>query len=105
MDYMVLDSAGNAVSAFDNLTAARAAMRAIVDREPDAAHELMLVQYDAEGHAVGEAHLAEDFVDVPLETGFLAWTGPGTVQPADAQAGYRYAPGIGGSSGAYLVTV
>jgi hypothetical protein len=61
MDYMILDSAGNAVASFDNDATARATMHAIVAIEPEAADHLVLLAYDDEGMPVGEART---FVDV-----------------------------------------
>ena len=55
MKYMILDSRGNAVDAFSTQVAARATLRAIVAEEPDAADELVLLAYNAEGRPVGEA--------------------------------------------------
>ena len=68
MEYMILDGAGNAICAFDNLAAARATLQAIVDREPAASEELTLVEYDAQGHASG-AHVAADFKGVAINAG------------------------------------
>ena len=96
MEYMILDGAGNAICAFDNLAAARATLQAIVDREPAASEELTLVEYDAQGHASG-AHVAADFEGVAIDAGWLVWRVAGTLQPASApEESDRYAPGGGG---------
>jgi hypothetical protein len=62
MEYMILDSAGNAVASFDDETTARATLYAIVEVEPEAADHLVLLTYDDDGMPVGDA---KTYVDVP----------------------------------------
>jgi hypothetical protein len=62
MEYVILDSAGNAVASFHDDATARATLYAIVEVEPDAADHLVLLAYDDEGMPVGEAKM---YVDVP----------------------------------------
>jgi hypothetical protein len=62
MEYMILDSAGNAVASFEDEAAARATLYAIVEVEPDAADHLVLLAYDDDGMPVGDA---KTYVDVP----------------------------------------
>lgn len=60
MDYMILDSRGDAVATFDDETAARATLRAIAQSEPDVASDLVMIAYDDDGMPVGEAVTAAD---------------------------------------------
>jgi hypothetical protein len=60
MDYMILDSAGNALAAFEDELTARATLHAIVALEPDAAEHIVLLAYDEQGMPVGEALSVED---------------------------------------------
>jgi hypothetical protein len=66
MDYLILDSAGNAVASFEDEVAARATIHAIVAVEPEAAQHLALLAYDEDGQPVGEAVSAMD-VPPPFE--------------------------------------
>jgi hypothetical protein len=54
MTYSIFDSTGNLVDAFEERDAAIAALRAIVQAEPDAADEVFIVAQDDEGNMVGE---------------------------------------------------
>ena len=54
MTYSIFDSTGNLVDAFEARDAAIAALRAIVQAEPDAADEVFMVAQDDEGNMVGE---------------------------------------------------
>lgn len=54
MTYSIFDSTGNLVDAFEERDAAIAALRAIVQAEPDAADEVFMVAQDDEGNMVGE---------------------------------------------------
>jgi hypothetical protein len=60
MDYMILDSAGNALASFDDELEARATLHSIVAVDPDAADEVVLLAYNDEGIPVGEALAAFD---------------------------------------------
>jgi hypothetical protein len=60
MDYMILDSRGDAVAAFDDETAARATLRAIAQVEPDGARDLVMLAYDDAGVTVGDALTVDD---------------------------------------------
>lgn len=62
VDYLILDSAGNAVACFEDEVKARATVHAIVAVEPEAADSLVLLAYDEDGLPVGNAVRA---VDVP----------------------------------------
>jgi hypothetical protein len=55
MDYMILDSAGNALASFNDETTARATLHAIAAVEPEAAEHVVLLAYDDEGMPIGEA--------------------------------------------------
>lgn len=54
MTYSIFDSTGNLVDAFDRRDAAIAALKAIVQAEPDAADEVFMVAQDDEGKMVGD---------------------------------------------------
>ena len=60
MEYMILDSAGNALASFEDEASARATLHAMAMVEPDAADEIALLAYDEEGMPVGEALFAWD---------------------------------------------
>lgn len=60
MEYMILDSAGNALASFEDEATARATLHAMVMVEPDAADETVLLAYDDGGMPVGEALFAWD---------------------------------------------
>lgn len=62
MEYMILDTAGNAVASSDDETTARATLHAIVAVEPEAAEYLVLLAYDDDGQPLGDA---KTFFDVP----------------------------------------
>lgn len=55
MDYMILDTAGNALAAFDDEISARAAIHTIVALQRDAAEHVVLLAYDDDGLPVGDA--------------------------------------------------
>ena len=55
MDYMILDSTGNALASFDDELTARATLHAIVAVEPDAAEHVVLLAYDDQGMPAGDA--------------------------------------------------
>jgi hypothetical protein len=55
MDYMILDSTGNALASFQDEWTARATMHAMVKVEPEAADHIVLLGYDDSGMPVGEA--------------------------------------------------
>jgi hypothetical protein len=63
MQYMILDSFGNALASFDDDATARATLHAMVAVEPDSAEHVVLLDYDDEGMPVGEA---KTVFDVPL---------------------------------------
>jgi hypothetical protein len=60
MDYMILDSAGNALASFEDELDARATLHAIVAVEPEAAEHVVLLAYNDEGMPVGDAMSAFD---------------------------------------------
>jgi hypothetical protein len=55
MDYMILDSAGNALAAFDDELTARATLHAMAAVDPESAEHVALLTYDDSGMPVGEA--------------------------------------------------
>jgi hypothetical protein len=55
MDYMILDSAGNALASFEDELTARATLHAIAAVDPDAAEHVALLAYDDAGMPVGDA--------------------------------------------------
>lgn len=63
MDYMILDTAGNALASFDDEVAAHATIHAMVAVEPEAAEHVVLLAYSDDGMPVGEAL---SVWDVPL---------------------------------------
>ena len=69
MTYMILDSSGNAINAYDDIVAARAALRAIVADDEGTADHVMLLAYDDGGNPVGEAVTV---ADLPTQTASLA---------------------------------
>ena len=60
MTHMILDSSGNAINSFYDEVAARAALRAIVERDPAAAEDVLLISYGDDGDPVGEAVMVSD---------------------------------------------
>ncbi len=62
MEYMILDSGGNALASFTDETTARATLHAIVRVDPDAADYVVLLAYGDDGMPVGDAMGA---IDVP----------------------------------------
>lgn len=60
MDYMILDSDGNALASFTDEVTARATLQAIALVEPAAANHTALLTYDEDGMPVGEALFAWD---------------------------------------------
>jgi|GEM_PF-1335225 len=71
MTHMLFDSNGNAINSYDDETAARAALRAIVQRDPAVAEHVLLISYDEDGDPVGEAVLA---ADLPPSSMSLRWS-------------------------------
>jgi hypothetical protein len=65
MTYMIFDSTGNAVAAFDGEVEAHAALRSIVDGEPEVADDLLLMMYDDAGSQIGDAVM---YSDLPTST-------------------------------------
>lgn len=55
MQYMILDSAGNALDSFDDELTAHATLHSMIRFEPDAADDVFLLAYDDDGMPVGEA--------------------------------------------------
>ena len=55
MTYAIFDSTGNLVDAFDDRDAAVAALLKIVHDEPEAADDVALLTFDADGQPVGDA--------------------------------------------------
>lgn len=54
MDFMILDSAGNAVEAFATEHEAVSALAAMAENEPKVAQHLAVLAFDDAGEAVGE---------------------------------------------------
>jgi hypothetical protein len=55
MDYMILDSAGNALASFEDELTARATLHAIAAVDPEAREQVVLLAYDDDGMPVGDA--------------------------------------------------
>lgn len=62
MNYMILDSAGNAVEAFDTEREARAALIAFVREDAEAGQHLAILAFDEEGEAFGEPVTVGDLI-------------------------------------------
>lgn len=60
MYYVLVDSEGNRVDAFQEEQAAHEALRAMVDEEPDAADDVLLLAYRDDGGREGEALMFSD---------------------------------------------
>lgn len=60
MTYMILDSSGNAIASYTDAVSARAALRSIVEQEPEAADHVLLIAYNEQGEPVGEAMMVSD---------------------------------------------
>ena len=60
MDYMLVDSYGNAVDAFTDRRAAEIALVGLVEEDHAAAHEVALLSFDGRGVVVGEPLVAAD---------------------------------------------
>jgi hypothetical protein len=60
MYYVMFDSTGNLVEAFDTEEEARAALDRIVHEDPEAADHVAILTYDAGGDPVGEAITVAD---------------------------------------------
>lgn len=60
MDYMLVDTTGNALDAFSDRTAAEKALLALVADDRAAASEVTLLAFDRRGVVVGEAIVAAD---------------------------------------------
>jgi hypothetical protein len=54
MDFMILDSAGNAVEAFESERDAIKALLGIADEDRRAAQHLAILAFDSDGDAIGE---------------------------------------------------
>lgn len=95
MNFMILDSNGNALDAFESYWAARDELRTMALDDPQAARDLALLAFDDDGLAVGEAVVAADVApDVVshveiVSAGwhkvsghtFSAWTESGSTDP------------------------
>ena len=77
MDFMIFDSAGNAVEAFgrDQVAAAKALV-AMVREDPDASRHLAILAFDEHGEAVGEPVTIADILPEMASTVMLvgAWS-------------------------------
>jgi hypothetical protein len=82
MDYVILDSAGNALASFTDELTARATIHAMVRVEPDAADHLALLGYDDTGMPVGIAKCVAD-VEPPVT---ISTALEGLLQPLTAAA-------------------
>lgn len=67
MDYMILDSAGNALASFQDEETAHATLYAMSQVEPLAAEDVALIAYGDDGLPVGEAMF---IADAPLPVTF-----------------------------------
>lgn len=71
MEFMILDSAGNAVASYEDDLTARAVLHATVAVEPEAADHLVLLAYDDDGMPVGDALTVFD-----VQPGFVVEPSP-----------------------------
>jgi hypothetical protein len=53
MHYVLLSSTGNMFDSYEEESIARAALRRIVDAEPEAVEDVALMIYGEDGHSVG----------------------------------------------------
>jgi hypothetical protein len=60
MDYMLVDSSGNALDGFSDRDRAEAAFRQLLTEDPQAAYDVVLLTYDRRGVVVGEPVVAAD---------------------------------------------
>ena len=60
MTFVILATTGNLIDSFDQEAEARAALEAIVEADPDAAGEVAIIEYDADGMPVGDAVAGSD---------------------------------------------
>lgn len=60
MHYMVMDTGGNAISAFESGADAMLGFEQIVREHPDSAPHIALLAFDEDGEAVGDALVAAD---------------------------------------------
>jgi hypothetical protein len=72
MDYMIMDSAGNAVEAFQSDAAAIAALVSIARSDAGAARHLAVIAFDEHGDAIGEPLTVADVVPEAATTVVLA---------------------------------
>lgn len=59
MHYVLLSSTGNMIDSFQEESAARAALQRIVDAEPEAAEDIVLMTYGDDGLPTGDPELAK----------------------------------------------
>jgi hypothetical protein len=59
MHYVLLSSTGNMIDSFDEEQVALAALRRIVEAEPEAAQEIALMTYGDDGQPTGDPRFAE----------------------------------------------
>jgi hypothetical protein len=60
MDFMLMDTSGNAIDSYPRARDAEAALIALVDQDPSAAEEVALIAFDRRGVAVGEPVVVAD---------------------------------------------
>src|SRR5690349_20590223 len=60
MDYMLFDSAGNAIDAFTDEADAHAALRDVLRQEPGTMRDVALLIFDDDGDAVGDVRVAAE---------------------------------------------
>jgi hypothetical protein len=87
MYFGIFDSAGNALSWYDDEQAARAGLDRMVEGVPDAAENLVIFQFDDQGDPVGDAILPPRTKVVIEES---QWLRPGQREkdaPAAARSG------------------
>jgi hypothetical protein len=77
MDFMLLDSSGNAVDAFDTDAAAVHAFVALINHDPALARNIALIAFDDDGIAVGDPLIAADLMPDAVITAMVdgaSWT-------------------------------
>jgi len=65
--FVIFDNTANLVASYDDLDEARARLHEIAEQDPDAADEYALLEYDDDGHPVGEAVPASEAESIGSE--------------------------------------
>jgi hypothetical protein len=106
MNFVIMDSNGNALDAFESYAAARDELRNLAFADRDGARDLALLTFDENGLAIGDAVVAADVAPEVLNKlqivsagwreiscfTYSAWTQPGDVDPLPRANGAATAP-------------